>query len=119
MKRKTEHLGYHHRDRRYQPREIDFSEQSGIALEGIGNGCETFREILPETYTRQIEHRLRDVIRRYSCYPAKDDDIHKHREERRDKIPPHAENRLFELDRDITFDKQPDQVAFLPHFFQS
>ena len=87
---------------------------SGIALERTGHRVEALRKILPKADAAEVEHGLRDIISRYAGDAAKHDDIHEHREKRRDEIPPHAENRLLELNRDITLDKQPNQVALLP-----
>ena len=114
LQRETEHLGYHHRDGRHQSREIDLAKQAGIGLEGIGYRRKTLREILPEADTGEIKDRLRYIVRRYLSNPTEDHDIHKHREERRDEIPAHAKNRLLELNRYITLNKEPDQVALLP-----
>ena len=114
LQRETEHLGYHHRDGRNESREIDLTKQISIGLERIRHRRQALGEILPKANTGEVEHRLRDIISRYAGNAAKHDDIHEHREKRRDEIPPHAEDRLLELNRDITLDKQPDQVALLP-----
>lgn len=119
LEREAEQLGQYDRDRRDEPREINLSIEACIGLESAGNSRQTLGEILPEAYTTEVEDRLRDVVGRDTCDAAKDDDVHEHREQRRDEIPSHAEDGLLELHRDVSLDKQPDEVLLTPQFYQS
>ena len=118
LQAKAEHLRDYLRYRRHQTREIDLAEQTRIALERTRSIRQTGREILPQTDTAQVEHRLRDVIRRDTGNTTEHHDVHEHREQRRDEVPPHTEDRLLVLHRDIALDKQPNQVLLLPKFLQ-
>ena len=114
LEREAEEFGGYNRDWRYQPREIDFSEEACVRLEGIGNRRETLREILPKADAGEVKDRLRDVIRRNAGNAAKDHDVHEHREKGRDEIPPHTEDGLLELNGDVTFNKEPNEVFLSP-----
>ena len=114
LERETEEFGRHDRYRRYQPREIDFSEEACVRLEGIGNRRETLREILPKADAGEVKDRLRDVIRRNTGNAAEDHDVHEHREKRRDEIPAHTKDGLLKLDGDVTLNKEPNEVFLSP-----
>ena len=118
LERETEEFRHHHRDRRYQAREVNLSEQVRIGLESIRDSREALGEILPEAYTGEVENRLRDIIRRDIGNASEHDHVHHHREQRRDEIPAHTKNGLLVLHRDVTLDEQPDEVAFTPQFYQ-
>ena len=114
LQRETKHLRDNYRDRRYESREVDLTEEIGVRLEGSGNRSQAFGEVFPKADTTEVEDRLRDVVGRYFCNASEHDDIHEHREQGRDEIPAHAEDSLLELDCYIAFDKQPNQIFLLP-----
>ena len=119
LQREAEQLGQHHRRRRHQTREIDLTEQTGIALKRTGHRVEALRKILPKADAAEVEHGLRDIIRRYAGDATENDNVHEHREQRRDEIPAETEDGLLELHRQVAFDEQPNEVLLLPKFLQS
>ena len=105
------------RERADQTREIDLAIKARILLERAGHIGQAGGEILPQADAREVEHRLRHIVGRDIRNTSEDHHIHHHREERGDEVPAHAEDGLFELDDDIAFDKEPDEVALAPELF--
>ena len=114
---KAHQVAHYNTERHNEAWKVDLSENIGVVSEYRTGFGEAVCKVVPGGDARHVEERLWQAVSTEPCEVAKNESEDDGGEERLDKKPQGAKDGLLVERNEVSFNKQPQQIAVAPNIF--
>ena len=117
MHAKAHQVAHYNTERHNEARKVDLSENIGVVSEHRTGFGEAVGKVVPGGDACHVEERLWQAVGTEPCEVAKNEGEDDGGKERLDKKPQGSKDGLLVERNEVSFNKQPQQIAVAPNIF--